>query len=250
MPIERICLLVGRGLLPPWLDDALSLVERETDATVSLVVRTDTGGTPPPKGERLDHAFDAETVYADPLPVDGGPAVRLPEATVETIADEADAALQNGVGILVGDVLTAPEYGVLSFHHGDIRRYRGVITHFWNYLNDDDEGGVTLLQLTEDLDAGGIAAERTVDLRGCLRWSEVESRKHRASVPLLCDAVENFADAGFEPERVPESELGPMYRSSDVTLPVIAQYVATEVTRTGYDAITNLRYLLDIYREN
>lgn len=244
--VERVCLLLGRDVLRPWLEDALVRMEAETDATVSLVVRTDTGGERP--DSPLEHPFDAETAYVHPEPVADGSGVSLPDDAVDHIAAESDVAVQNGVGILTGRVLTAPAHGVLSYHHGDLRQYRGVITHFWNYLNDDDEGGVTVLGLTEDLDAGGIVAETTVDLGGCLTWAEVERRKHVAGVPLLAEAVANLADPAFEPTVLDETELGPMYYSSDVTLPVIARYVLKETARTTFSRYRKLRYLVNVYR--
>lgn len=242
MPVESVCLLLGRDSIRDWLADALRRMERETDATLDLVVRTDTGGEPP--DAPLDHPFEADTAYVDPIEDDGR--VRIPDGTVDRIAAETDVAVQNGVGILTGRILTAPEYGVLSYHHGDVRRYRGVITHFWNYLNRDDEGGVTLLQLDESLDGGGIAAERTVDLSGAVTWSEVEHRKHRAGVPLLADAVRNFEAPGFTPTVLPESELGRVYYSADVTLPVIARYLLLETATAGYARYRKLRYLLGV----
>lgn len=243
--VRRICLLLGRDRLYWWLREALLEAERETDATVAVIVRTDTGGHPPT--DPLDHPFDAEVRYAETTPVDGRPAVTLPTGTVSRIADECDVVVQNGVGILAGDVLTEPAYGVLSYHHGDIREYRGVITHFWNYLHGDDTAGVTLLQLDESLDGGGIAAETDVDLTGCTTWSEVESRKHIAGIPLVREAIEHLADPDFEPERLSEADLGRMYYSSDVTLGVIAKYALIETARTTHDRLTNLRYLFDIY---
>jgi folate-dependent phosphoribosylglycinamide formyltransferase PurN len=245
--IERICLLLGRDTLRWWLEEALLMVERDTDATVSLIVRTDTDGAP---AEPLTHPFDAEVRYTTPTSAESGPAVRIPQQTVSTIADECDVVVQNGVGILTGEILTEPTYGVLSYHHGDIREYRGVLTHFWNYLNGDEAAGVTLLQVDESLDGGGIAAETTVDLTGCRTWSEIESRKHIGGIPLIAQAVEHFADPDFEPERVPEAELGRMYYSSDVTLPVIARYAVVETARTVHDRVTNLGYLLSIYWKN
>lgn len=244
MAIERVGLLLGRPYLWSWFREALLQAERETAASVSLIVRTDTGGQPT---DDTENPFGAEVVFAETSPVADGPGVRLPEATVQRVG-ECDLAVQNGVGILAGDILDAPEYGVVSYHHGDIREYRGVITHFWNYLNGDEEAGVTLLQLTEQLDGGAIAAERRVRLSGCRTWSEVEDRKQLAGVPLLREAIENFADPDFEPETVPESELGEMYYSDDVTLPVIGRYLLMETGTTLRDRVGNLGYLLGIYR--
>lgn len=245
MPIEQISLLLGRSFLRPWLREALMTVERETDASVDLIVRTDTDGRPLADTE---NPFDADVVFAEPIPADDEFGVELPEETVQRVADHTDVAVQNGVGILTGTILDAPEHGVLSYHHGDIREYRGVITHFWNYLDGVEEAGVTLLQLTEELDGGRIAAERTVDLRGAVTWSEVESRKQLAGVSLLREAVENFQDPAFDPPTVDESDLGRMYYSDDVTPPVIGRYLLDETLATVRDRVGNLRYLLEIYR--
>jgi methionyl-tRNA formyltransferase len=253
MAIERLALLLGRDHLRDWFADALVEMVARTDARVTLVVRTDTDGHDPGSGGRVDipdaaRSPELERRYVSLDPVADGPGVRFPATTVDRIAN-ADIALQNGVGILKGDVLTAPDHGVLSYHHGDIRRYRGVYTHLWNYLDRVATGGVTLLQLTEALDAGAIAAEREVDLADCLTWSELEGRKHRAGVPLVADAVQRF-DAGREPERVPEDELGRMYYSSDVTLGVVAKYVALETAKTAFNRVQNARSLLGIWRSN
>ncbi|WP_276260354.1 formyltransferase family protein [Haloglomus litoreum] len=253
MAIERLALLLGRDHLRDWLADALVETARRTDARVTLVVRTDTDGHDPGPGGRVDipdlaRGPEMERRFVSLDPVDDGPGVRFPPDAVDRIA-ATDVALQNGVGILAGDVLTAPEYGVLSYHHGDIRRYRGVYTHLWNYLDRVETGGVTLLQLTEDLDAGAIAAEREVDLADCLTWSELEGRKHRAGVPLVADAVERF-DAGREPETVPEAELGRMYYSSDVTLGVVATYVVLETAKTTLNRVQNARGLVRIWQDN
>jgi hypothetical protein len=253
MAIERLALLLGRDHLRDWLADALREMAARTDARVSLVVRTDTDGRDPGPAGRVDipdaaAALGLERRHVALDPVADGPGVRFPDAAVARIA-AADVALQNGVGILAGDVLTAPDHGVLSYHHGDIRRYRGVYTHLWNYLDRVETGGVTLLQLTAALDSGAIAAEREVDLAGCLTWSELEQRKHRAGVPLVADAVERL-DAGEPPETVPESELGRMYYSSDVTLGVVVKYVALETAKTTLNRLRNTRSLLDIRREH
>jgi len=253
MPIERLALLLGRDHLRDWLADALVEMAARTDARVTLVVRTDTDGHDPGASGRVDipeaaRAPDLERRFVTLDPAAEGPGVRFPDEVTDRIA-AADVALQNGVGILKGDVLTAPEHGVLSYHHGDIRRYRGVYTHLWNYLDRVETGGVTLLQLTEQLDAGAIAAEREVDLSDCLTWSELEGRKHRAGVPLVADAIERF-DAAREPETMPEAELGRMYYSSDVTPGVVAKYVALETAKTALNRVRNTRGLLAIWSEN
>jgi hypothetical protein len=132
MAIERLALLLGRDHLRDWLADALVEMAARTDARVTLVVRTDTDGRDPGADGRVDipdgaRAPDIERRHVALEHVEDGAGVRFPAAAVDRIG-AAEVALQNGVGILQGDMLTAPEHGVLSYHHGEIRRYRGVYT--------------------------------------------------------------------------------------------------------------------------
>jgi methionyl-tRNA formyltransferase len=240
--IERVALLQGRPDLWWFQADALARLEAETDASVDLVVRTDLpeGRTPPADATR----FDAPVVPADLVAVDDT-RVAFPDHALARIG-ECDLAVHVGVGVLAGDVLSAPTHGVLSYHHGDLRRYRGVITHFWNYLDRVETGGVTVQRLTPDLDAGEIVAETSVRLDDAVTWSEVESRKHRAGVPLLAEAVRNVGDPDTQPTVLDESELGRMYGSGDITPAVLARYVATETRRTLATRYRKLRYLLGL----
>jgi methionyl-tRNA formyltransferase len=238
--IERVALLQGRPDLWWFQADALARLEAETDASVDLVVRTDLpeGRTPPADATR----FDAPVVPADLVAVDDT-RVAFPDHALARIG-ECDLAVHVGVGVLAGDVLSAPTHGVLSYHHGDLRRYRGVITHFWNYLDRVETGGVTVQRLTPDLDAGEIIAETSVRLDDAVTWSEVESRKHRAGVPLLAEAVRNIEAPDVRPVRLDQDELGQMYRSDDITAAVIMRYLVLETLEGIKSRIRKTRYLL------
>lgn len=126
---------------------------------------------------------------------------------------EADVAVQFGFGILKGDALTAPEHGVLSYHHGDLTAYRGRPPGFYEFLHRKSTEGVTVQQLTESLDAGAIAASTTVDIEDAISWREVKSRLFAASPELLSRAVDNLIEGSI---RTPES-LGDLYTTPSNT---------------------------------
>src|SRR6185312_10383200 len=69
-------------------------------------------------------------------------------------AYDLDVILRFGFGILRGEILTTPRYGVWSFHHGDELRYRGGPPCFWEIYRGDPVTGAILQRLTEKLDAG------------------------------------------------------------------------------------------------
>lgn len=69
---------------------------------------------------------------------------------------DLDFILRFGFGIIRGDILNLPRYGVWSFHHNDIRKYRGGPPCFWGIYNSDEVTGAVLQRLTDDLDSGII----------------------------------------------------------------------------------------------
>lgn len=165
---------------------------------------------------------------------DGGPGVRLPDSAIERITSDTDVVVHHGVGILRGGILQRPEFGVLGFHHGDIREYRGPGYGFWEYMHDERRSGVTLQVLRPGLDEGAVVEIAPVDISDARTLAEVRRRLNAASVPLLARGIERLRDSTFEPSRLPDSELGKMYYYADATVTVKARYALKE-------AVTRLR---------
>ena len=69
---------------------------------------------------------------------------------------DLDVLLRFGFGILSGEILSLPRYGIWSFHHGDPQRFRGAPPGFWEIHNGDPVTGVILQRLTETLDGGVV----------------------------------------------------------------------------------------------
>jgi len=237
----RVGLLVRGFDVPAWQARAIEAMLDRTDATVThLVVQRNSTGA----GERgladalrglrenpawapvsvafrlgdlpeyfrprslssIDGLGDPEIVECDPEPAsDFGNA--LPAAGVEAL-EATDLGVRFAFGILKGDALDAPDRGVLSFHHGDLREYRGQPCGFWEFLNDEDTAGVTLQRLTETLDGGEIVAYEPVDIRGARTWPEVRRRLFEVSDDVLVAGVERVA-SGADP-RSPD-DVGDLY---------------------------------------
>ncbi|HNQ21940.1 MAG TPA: hypothetical protein PKK06_02490 [Phycisphaerae bacterium] len=69
---------------------------------------------------------------------------------------ELDFVLRLAPGILRGEILTAARYGIWSYHHGDMEKYRGGPACFWEIYHGDPLTCGTLQRLTERLDAGVV----------------------------------------------------------------------------------------------
>jgi len=69
---------------------------------------------------------------------------------------QPDIILRFGFRILRGKVFSLPKFGIWSLHHGDNKVNRGGPPAFWEVVNKEPITGVTLQQITEDLDGGKV----------------------------------------------------------------------------------------------
>lgn len=78
---------------------------------------------------------------------------------------ELDFILHFGRGILRGNILNMPSYGIWGFHHDDLLKYRGSPGGgFWAIYNGDPVGGAILQRLTERLDSGVVLKRGFFDI--------------------------------------------------------------------------------------
>jgi len=237
----RVCLLVDGRTIPEWQHRALQRMVAETAAEITVVVSNqrieersmvDTlkravelrewtlvwllrslVAQPVPLSDpvRVDeqaYCADAEWIDCEPERVDGWKN-RIPAETVDRAAERADVAVRFGFGFLVGPLLTDLEYGVLSYHHGDFREYRGQPAGCWEFIHGRDEVGITLQRISEQLDAGEAVTIKSVDIQDARTYAEIRGRLYVASDDLLATAMVNIEDGELGASTV--EDLGPLY---------------------------------------
>ena len=230
-----VALLANSATLPRWQRDALQSMVTETDARITQVVLRNSGSRVEGVGDFLRHASErfgeyplwstvgvVRTLTTDPAykrqvpittisgieharwrrcrpqPADGL-GNELPDDVVEAVAAEADLAVRFGFGILKGDILTAPTHGVLSYHFGDIREYRGRPGGFWEFLDGQSQVGVTVQQLSETLDGGRIVVMKHVPIEETDTWQRLRQRCVEVARGLLAESVERLSDPAYTP---------------------------------------------------
>ena len=67
-----------------------------------------------------------------------------------------DCIIRCGSGILRGEILDIPKFGVISFHHGDNRVNRGGPSGFWEVIKDEPSKGFVIQKLNQELDGGEV----------------------------------------------------------------------------------------------
>jgi methionyl-tRNA formyltransferase len=168
------------------------------------------------------------------------PALATPDLYAQETLDfirssEADCVFRAGYGIIREPLLSLAPGGVLSYHHGDIRRYRGLPVAFWELFHGEPELGVTVQLLSEKLDAGRIVRQISVPVLPTDSWRSLERRAYARSDGLLREACLLLARPDFEPEHVPDEELGPLF-----TEPSLLRWCALQV-KVGIRRLKALR---------
>ncbi|QLD87208.1 methionyl-tRNA formyltransferase [Natronomonas halophila] len=167
--------------------------------------------------EDVECLSEAEFRYVAPH-MDGNWS-ELPSETVEEVRESCDVVVRYGFGLLKGEVLDAPEYGVLSFHPADIRQYRGLGPP-QAYLDGRQKMGVTLQRITEDIDGGELVAYAETDVSDCATLWEIYDRLDDLQVELLTEGIRNLRDPSME-ITTPDS-LGEYYSTTSRRTPSFA----------------------------
>ena len=110
-----------------------------------------------------------------------------------------DVILRHEFNIIRGPVLESSKYGIWSFHHADNSLNRGGPAGFWEILLKQKSIGVTLQQLTSELD-GGLVIDKAFFNR---HWSFVLSNRriYEGSVSLLFKNINNLLKGNFSTKK-------------------------------------------------
>jgi methionyl-tRNA formyltransferase len=119
-----------------------------------------------------------------------------------------DCIFRFGFGFIREPVLSLAPQGVISYHHGDIRSYRGQPVAFWELYAGEHEMGATVQILSEKLDAGRIVLEKAIAIRPTDTWKSLELRAYDESKSMIHEACLLLDRDEFRPKVLPEDELG------------------------------------------
>lgn len=87
-----------------------------------------------------------------------------PDCLAALRSAEPDLGVLAGVYILGEPVFEIPRLGSINLHTGKVPEYRGSAPAFWELYNGESEVGVTVHQVTTDLDAGAIIRQKVLPL--------------------------------------------------------------------------------------
>lgn len=133
-------------------------------------------------------------------------------------AQMPDCLLLRGFGIIKEPILSIAPFGVLSYHHGDLTRYRGGPPAFWELYNNESQIGITLQVLEKGVDTGTIVLQRFFPIAKNDTWSSLRKRIYDGSAHLAAEALLQLRSRG--PIRDPVGPVGKLF-----TLPSFSQWI-------------------------
>ena len=138
------------------------------------------------------------------------PTLRRPEIVQALQAWSADVFIVTAFGlILPADVLQMPRYGCLNVHFSLLPKYRGAAPVAHAILAGERETGVTIIRMTERVDAGPILAQRAVPIRPDDTAATLERRLAEIGARLLIETLEPYVRGQLTP--VPQDETRATY---------------------------------------
>ncbi len=159
-----------------------------------------------------------------------------PSTLAEIAALQPDVLLLvGGFGIVKEPLLDLAPAGVLSYHHGDMRRYRGQPPAFWELCHGERSMVVTVQRLAAGIDCGTPIVERRFEIRPDDSLATVSRRIYDGSVDMMLAAVERVERGEAA---APVETLGDVY-----TLPNLRQWLVCRARVAARIALARARSL-------
>ena len=129
--------------------------------------------------------------------------------------------LLGGYGVIKEPLLNTSRLGVLSYHHGDMRKYRGMPPALWEIYHNEKKMGVTVQLLSKGLDCGIPVEEKSIKIEKKDNVRTLRERAYFESHEMLYKAVTKLSDSEYVPRKI--SRFGEVY-----TLPNFRQWLTLQ----------------------
>jgi methionyl-tRNA formyltransferase len=86
-------------------------------------------------------------------------------------------------------LIELPSRGCLNIHGALLPAYRGVMPSFWMLANDENEAGVSIFFVNDDIDAGALCAQRSFSIEPGETLDEFLRRSKAIAAELLLELL-------------------------------------------------------------
>lgn len=200
---------------PEWAVPTLAAITA-TRHVVSLVVTQPTRRRG--RGGAVSPSPVAAAAAKAKIPILEPNTVKTPQFLSRLAQERPDVLIVVAYGrIFPVDVLELPPYGAVNVHFSLLPRYRGAAPVQWAIANGESETGVTIVQMTEEMDAGPIIAQARVPIEVGEHTPSLGARLAPLGAELLASLLEDIDERRIQtvPQDPSGATLAPLIRSED-----------------------------------
>lgn len=182
---------------PEFAVPSLEALVSGPDEVVGVVCQPD---RPAGRGQRLTAPAVKRAAQAAGLPVVQPTTIRAPEFFEQLRTWAPDLIVVVAYGrILPKTILELPCHGCINVHASLLPRHRGAAPMQWAILCGDTETGVTIMQMSEEMDAGHILLQRRTPIGADESLPSLHDRLARLGAAALTEALEALRRGMLKP---------------------------------------------------
>jgi len=104
------------------------------------------------------------------------------------------------------DLLDVPSNCAINIHSSLLPDYRGVSPSFWTLLHDEEQTGITVHYMHEDLDAGDVVRQRPLSIRDDDTLHSLNERVAETGSDILVTALKDIRSESVTTESIRTDE--------------------------------------------
>ncbi len=176
---------------------------------------------PAGRGRKLKAGVVKTLAVRNHIPVSQPVSLRSKESAAALSAHSPDVMVVAAYGLLLPpDILSVPTYGCINVHASMLPRWRGAAPIQRAILAGDDETGVSIMQMDEGLDTGGVLRSASLKIRSKDTAGTLSARLARLGATTLLETLEQLSYGALEATRQDDTRatLAPRVEKSEAEL--------------------------------
>jgi methionyl-tRNA formyltransferase len=162
---------------------------------------------PAGRGRKLRPTPVKECAVTAGIPVMTPAGPRDPRFIQEFHSLELDAAVVVAYRILPPEVFDAPRLGTLNIHPSLLPKYRGPAPIQWTLINGETETGVSIIRITETVDAGGVVRQKRISVNPDENAGQLAERLAPLGAEMILEALAGLEAGTLKPLPQDETEV-------------------------------------------
>jgi methionyl-tRNA formyltransferase len=117
--------------------------------------------------------------------------------------------------ILSQEILALPKYGCINIHASLLPAYRGAAPINWAIINGEARTGITIMQMDEGMDTGGILAQDSIPIGPDDTAGDLTAKLSEQGSWLIVDVLGRIEGLAAVPQDSSKATMAPLLKKED-----------------------------------